>query len=509
MNDDEKMATPLNDFLSAPVPNWEQVIEQSHSLDPEDWTGIKDLGHKMIEDMVSYLEHIDTEPVWRKPPDELKDYLRNTWETEGKDVEQLYEDYKKYILPYPKGNIHPRFWSWVQGTGSITAALADFLASVLNSNLAIGDHAAMYVEKQVIGWCADMFDMDKDETSGILLSGGSMANITGLLVARNAHDPKIRMEGIQGRSKKLVFYASSETHSCQQKAAEVMGLGSAGLHKIPINELYQMDCTALEARIQKDLASGQEPFAIVANVGTVNTGASDDLIEIEKICRKYNLWFHVDGAFGALAYLLPEYKKILEPMSRADSIAFDLHKWMYLPYEVGCLLVKDKTKHRNAFASQPSYLLSHERGLSSGPDPIGNYGMELSRGFKALKVWFCFQEHGRKKYEDLIRQNISQCQYLADRILKQQELELMAPVPMNIVCFRYRKEGLRTEELNQLNKEILMQVHELAIATPSSTVLQGNYVIRVAHVNHRTKIKDFDALIDAVLEIGRRLSNTN
>lgn len=488
-----------------PVKNWMELLDYEISLDPEDWGVSESKGHELITEMVAYLKSIGEKPVWTKPPPGLMDSIKENWNEAPKDLNQIYSLFRDFILPYPSGNIHPRFWSWVQGTGSITAAYADFLASVMNSNVTIGDHAAMYIDQQVIRWFNELMGFDLAQASGILLSGGSMANITGLLIARNSFDPSIRAEGIQNRVKPLVFYASDETHSCQQKAAEILGLGVKSLHRVSVNAEYEMDTDALIEAIESDIQDGKDPFCIVANVGTVNTGAIDPIKKISDICKKYKLWLHIDGAFGALVKLLPEYHDQVNDMALADSIAFDLHKWMYLPYEAGCLLVKDKTKHRNAFAQQPNYLIMHDRGLSSGPEPIGNFGMELSRGFKALKIWFCLQEHGRKKYTDLIRQNIAQCLYLADKIKLHSALELMAPVSMNIVCFRYVREGLNLTQLNTINKEILMQLHERAIATPSYTILDGQYVIRVAHVNHRTKKTDFDALIAGVVEIGEGL----
>ena len=486
--------------------DWKKILQKEITLDPVDWEISEHLGKQMIQDMVSYLSHIKEDVPWIKPPVEIKDILKSEWQEGGRDLTDLYKEFQQAILPYRKGNIHPRHWSWVEGTGSLTASFADFLGSVMNSNLGIGDHAAMYVEQQVIDWCVKMLGM-RDTSGGILLSGGSMANITGLMVARNAIDPSIRLHGVQAWPKRLLIYTSVEGHSCHQKATEAMGLGASSLRLVPVNEFYEVDINAMQKMIEEDLAEGHQPFCIIGNVGTVNTGAIDDLKGIERLCVHYNLWFHIDGAFGALTYLLPEFQEILEPMTRADSVAFDLHKWMYLPYEVGCVLIKDKNKHRDAFALQPSYLLSHERGLSAGPEPIGNFGMELSRGFKALKVWFCFQEHGRKKYEDLIRQNMAHCLYLADKINQNVQLELMAPVLMNIVCFRFNPPSSNPSELNALNKEILMQLHEKGIATPSYTVLNGNYVIRVAHVNHRSTMRDFDILLDGVLNIGTSLLN--
>lgn len=248
------------------------------------------------------------------------------------------------------------------------------------------------------------------------------------------------------------------------------------------------------------------PFCIVGNVGTVNTGAIDPLDELLAVARENGLWWHLDGAFGALAYLVDAYKPQLRAMCQADSVAFDLHKWMYMPYEIGCVLIRDKALHRAAFGLQPSYLLSHERGLAAGPDPITNYGLELSRGFKALKAWMSLKEHGIEKYARLIRQNIAQCFYLGQLIENEPLLELLTPVTLNVVCFRYRPEQhMPDEALNALNKEILMQLHERGIAAPSYTLLQGRYAIRVANVNHRSQKADFEALTAAVVDIGQAL----
>jgi glutamate/tyrosine decarboxylase-like PLP-dependent enzyme len=244
----------------------------------------------------------------------------------------------------------------------------------------------------------------------------------------------------------------------------------------------------------------------VGNVGTVNTGAIDPLDELLAVARENGLWWHLDGAFGALAYLVDAYKPQLRAMCQADSVAFDLHKWMYMPYEIGCVLIRDKALHRAAFGLQPSYLLSHERGLAAGPDPITNYGLELSRGFKALKAWMSLKEHGIEKYARLIRQNIAQCFYLGQLIENEPLLELLTPVTLNVVCFRYRPEQhMPDEALNALNKEILMQLHERGIAAPSYTLLQGRYAIRVANVNHRSQKADFEALTAAVVDIGQAL----
>ncbi len=482
--------------------NFQKILEQEQTLDPQNWDEMKNLAHQMVDDMFAYLQNIHNEPVWRKPTPSSKESLDKPLPQKGEDISQIYEEFKKNILPFNKGNVHPRFWSWVQGTGTPFSMMAEMLAAGMNPNAAIGEHSAMYVENQVIGWCKQMLNYPK-AASGLLLSGGSMANITALLIARNSfQDATVRQKGLKAMPLQMVMYASTETHSCIQKAAEVCGLGSEAVHKVRVNADFQMDMGHLKELISEDRQHGFAPFCIVGNAGTVNTGAIDPLDEIREVCQAENLWFHIDGAFGALAKLVPEYQVALRAIENADSVAFDLHKWIYMPYEVGCLLVKNKDLHRQSFALQPSYLLSHERGLAAGPDPITNYGMELSRGFKSLKVWMSFKEHGIEKFAQLIRQNIAQAFYLGNLITQEPLLELLAPVTMNIVCFRFNPQNSTEEKLNQINKEILMTLHEQGLSAPSYTVLHGKYAIRMANVNHRSQKSDFEALVRDTVRIG-------
>jgi len=479
------------------------IVEKS--LDPQDWDEMRALGHQMVDDMMDYLQTISQQPSWKPMPLEVKEFFEERLPESGQPIAEIYRDFQHYILPYNKGNVHPRFWAWVQGTGTPLGALADFLASSLNPNVTIGEHAPMYVDRQVVNWCKQLMGFPENAT-GILVSGASMANITALIAARNHFDKRnIRKHGLQSIEGKLLMYCSSETHSCVQKAAEAIGLGSDGVRKVSVDADYRMNVDELEAQIKSDLAAGNLPFCVVANAGTVNTGSIDPMARIAAICKEYSLWFHVDGAFGALAKLLPEYETELAPLAEADSLAFDLHKWMYINYEVACCLIRDASAHREAFAIVPNYLMSHDRGLASGLEPVNNYGMELSRGFKALKVWMSIKEHGINTYRDLIRQNISQCQYLAELIQDSTHLELKAPVLMNIVCFRFTVSDLDTGKLNNLNKEILMHLHEQGIASPSNAVLNGEYVIRVANTNHRSTRADFEALVQACEEIGSKI----
>ncbi len=478
---------------------------EEESLDPQDWDALRALGHRMVDDMLTYLQTVRERPVWQPIPDRVKDHLKQPLPIEPQSAEQAYADFVANVLPYPKGNIHPRFWGWVEGTGTPFGMLAEMLAAGMNPNLAGGDHVANYVERQVLDWCKAMLGYPPD-ASGILVSGGSMANLVGLTVARNTCAGfDIRGEGLQASSRRLIFYGSSEMHSSLQKAVELLGLGSEALRKIPVSADYQIDLRALEKAIADDRAAGRQPIGVIGNAGTVNTGAIDDLDALADICRREQLWLHVDGAFGALAAVSPELRPLLKGMDRADSIACDLHKWMYMPYEVGCALVRSEEAHRRTFSLTPDYLANLERGAASGPRWFNEYGVQLSRGFRALKVWLSIKEQGIAKYGRLIKQNVDQAHYLAELIDRTPELERLAPAPLNIVCFRYKAGGLDETALNGLNKEVLMHLHEQGIAVPTYTVLNGKFAIRVAHTNHRTRREDFDVLVREVVRLGKEL----
>jgi glutamate/tyrosine decarboxylase-like PLP-dependent enzyme len=363
----------------------------------------------------------------------------------------------------------------------------------------------MYVELQVIEWCKQMMNFPS-EASGILLSGASMANITALTIARDHQlNLAVRQKGLRHVAPKMVLYCSEETHSCVQKAVELIGLGTESVRKISTDSAYKIKPDMLIAAIEKDISEGFTPFCIVGNAGTVNTGAIDPLEELTAISKKYKLWLHIDGAFGALAKMVPEYEAQLKYIEQADSLAFDLHKWMYMPYEIACVLVRNKEAHRNSFSITPSYLEPETRGLAGGPEPFNNYGPELSRGFKSLKVWMSLKEHGLEKYKAMIRQNIAQAFYMGYLIQQEKQLELLTPVTLNIVCYRFRKETLSNDELNRLNKEILIRLQEEGIASPSSTILKGAYAIRVAIVNQRSRQSDFELLVKETLRIGNEL----
>lgn len=480
------------------------------SLDPDDWPRLKELAHRMVDETMAYLESASERPTWQPIPDAVKQALTAGVPRQGQDAEEVYEEFREHVLPYPYGNIHPRFWGWVCGTGTPVGVLAEMLAAAMNSNAGGFEQSAVYVEEQVLSWFRELLGFP-ETASGILVTGGSMANLYGLAVARHARAGfDLRREGLQSGHAPLTVYASEQTHNSVQKSVELLGLGSEALRLVPTYDDYRVDLEALREMIHQDRRDGRRPICVVGNAGTVNTGALDDLEALARICRLEDMWLHVDGAFGALAALSPRLRPRVKGLELADSIAFDLHKWMYMPYDVGCVLVRRRDDHRGAFQLVPPYLQPLSGGLASGSLMYADYGIELSRSFRALKVWMSIKTHGLERYVRLIEQNVDQARYLAERVERHPHLELLAPVPLNVVCYRYRLSGAPGDEdleerTNELNRRILVALHESGIAVPSLTTLGGRACLRLAITNHRTRRSDLDLLVDETARLGRTL----
>jgi aromatic-L-amino-acid decarboxylase len=473
--------------------------EPDVTLDPADWDDVRALGHRMLDDMVDYLEHVRDRPVWRPIPDDVRGHAREKLPHGAGGLEAAYDEFSKYIAPYATGNVHPGFMGWVHGGGTVVGMLAEMLAGGLNANLGGRDHMPVEIERQITEWMRELFGFPAG-ASGLFVTGTSMANFIALLVARTAAlGEDVRQTGLCGKESRLRAYTSVSAHGCIAQAMDMSGLGRSALRHISTDERYRIDIAALRSSITADRAAGLTPFMVVGTAGTVDTGAIDDLEALASLCREEGLWFHVDGAYGALAIMSPELAPRIAGIERADSIAFDFHKWAQVPYDAGFVLVRDGEAHRRTFASPAAYLRRETRGLAAGTPWPCDYGPDLSRGFRALKTWFTLKTYGTDRLGAVMAHTCALAKYLEARVAAEPQLELAAPVQLNIVCFRFR-----AGESDRINAAIVADLHESGIAAPSTTVIEGRVTIRAAFVNHRTQRRDVDALIRATLEFGGR-----
>ena len=473
--------------------------EARETLDPQNWDELRAAGHRMLDDMIDYIATVRERPVWQPIPDAVRAQFREDLPRKPSDLADVYRSFTDFVVPYATGNVHPGFMGWVHGGGSAVGTLAEMLAAGLNANLGGRDHMPIEVERQIVEWTRQMFGFPEG-ASGIFVTGTSMANLMAVLVARTAALGKqSRRCGVGEAGASLTAYTSKAAHGCIAKAMDISGLGSDALRCIDVDDGHRIDIDALRARIAGDRAIGLDPFLVVASAGTVDIGAIDDLNAIAELCREEELWFHVDGAFGALAVLSPELAPLLAGIESADSIALDFHKWGQVPYDAGFLMVRDGERHRDAFAAPAAYLRRETRGLAAGSSWPCDLGPDLSRGFRALKTWFTLKTYGTEKLGAVITRCCALARYLEARIRAEPRLELLAPVQLNIVCFRYR-----ADDADMVNGEIVVNLQESGIAAPSTTVLDGRLAIRAAIVNHRTDVVDIERLVAAVLQFGAR-----
>jgi glutamate/tyrosine decarboxylase-like PLP-dependent enzyme len=470
---------------------------QPRSLDPADWQSIRLQGHRMLDDMLDYLEHIRARPVWQPIPEGVRAGLDAALPTAATELAAVHADFMRDVLPFATGNAHPGFMGWVHGGGNVAGMLAEMLAAGLNANLGGRDHAPIEVERQIVRWAAQLFGFPATAT-GLFVTGTSMANMLGVLVARaDAFGLGVRRRGVAAYKKRLTAYGSSAAHGCIAQAMDLCGIGSEALRLIPTDDHHRIDPVALTVAIAADRAAGLTPFLVVGTAGTVDIGAIDDLAGLADIAQREALWFHVDGAFGALAILAPDLAPRLAGIERADSIALDFHKWAQVPYDAGFILVRDGALHRSAFATQAAYLRRETRGLAAGSPWPCDFGPDLSRGFRALKTWFTLRVYGTEALGAVIAHTCALARHLERRILATPQLELLAPVQLNIVCF-----GYRGDDPDALNARIVADLQESGIAAPSTTMIGNRLAIRAAIVNHRTEQRDVDALLDAVMAFG-------
>ncbi len=451
----------------------------------------------MLDDMFDYLQDIRSRPVWQPIPDAARGEFHQPLPQQPSDLSSAHDTFMRAILPYAVGNAHPGFMGWVHGGGTPVGMLAEMLAAGLNANVGGRDQIPVEVERQVLRWVCELFGFPAT-ASGLFVTGTSMATLIAVAVARHATlGPEVRTQGIAASGKRLTAYTSMGAHGCIAKMMDIAGLGTDALRMIPVDAHYQMDIAALQQAIAADRALGYTPFFIAGTAGTVNTGAIDPLAALADVAQQQGLWFHVDGAYGALAMLSPELAPRLAGLERADSVAFDFHKWGQVPYDAGFVLIRDRQQHFDTFASPAAYLRRDTHGLAGGSPWPCDFGPDLSRGFRALKAWFTLQVYGTEKLGRVIAHTCELARYLEQRILATPELELLAPVSLNIVCFRFR-----CDDADPVNAAIIVALQESGIAAPSATTLDGRLAIRAAIVNHRTNKGDIDALIQATLTLG-------
>ncbi len=471
------------------------------TLDPEDWEEFRVQAHRMLDDIVDYIQNIRQRPVWQPIPEIVRNRFQAAIPAGPSSLAEVHREFMDSILPFAAGNVHPGFMGWVNGGGTPAGMLAEMLAAGLNVNAGGRNQIPIEVERQIALWMRAIFGFP-ESAAGLFVTGTSMANFIAIVVARDvALGFEARNQGVSAGSKRLTAYGSTGLHGCVSKAMDLCGLGSDALRRIPVDKHRRIDLAALEDALGKDREAGCQPFLIVGTAGTVDAGAIDDLNGLADLANREKVWFHIDGAYGALAMLAADLAPKLQGIERADSLAFDFHKWGQVPYDAGFVMVRDGALQRKAFAASNDYLRRETRGLAGGSPWPCDFGPDLSRGFRALKTWFTLKVHGAAAMGAAISRTCALAQYLEKRITNTPELELLAPVELNIVCFRYR-----ANDSDRVNAEIVVKLQEAGRVAPSTTIIDGQLAIRAAIVNHRTAEDDIDSLLDQTLTYGRMLT---
>ena len=450
----------------------------------------------------------------------IKRELDTSVPLEGEPLDTLIDACRR-IIDGSRHNGHPRFFGYVASPATPPGAIADLLASALNPSVTSwrSAPAATQLERTVVRWLGSLIDYD-DQAHGLLTSGGSMANLTALLIAHRAKaGGQVSRAGVQSANAPMTIYASDQVHLSLVKAADILGLGQENFRLVPSDENFCLNIAALRAAIQDDLRAGMKPFCVVGSAGTAGTGAIDPLRELAQLAREFNLWFHIDGAYGAPAAMIEAQRTKFDGLPLADSISLDPHKWLYTPVDCGCLLFHDAALARKAFVTEADYIKVHEVDEDES-FAFWDYGIELSRRFRALKVWLTLKYYGARRIAEAIADDIGMANYLAERVRAAEDLELVAPVQLSIVCFRYIPSPLRALmatprdaneqaqlelEVNRLNERIMHRVQRGGQAYLSNAVLRGKFALRACIINFRTTRADIDKTLETVREAGRQI----
>ncbi|GHO91030.1 amino acid decarboxylase [Reticulibacter mediterranei] len=485
-------------------------IDLTFSDDPERF---RRLGYLAVDLATDYLSHIRKQPVFHPmTPPERQELLEEKLTEEGIAPEELLADIRDHIFTHPMGNGHPRFFGWVNSPPASLGILADLLAATLNPSCAGGDHAAIYLEHCVVRWLMELLDFPSEHSTGLLVSGGSMASLTCLTAARYWVAKKegwnIRKQGLNPQHPQLMLYTSQEGHSCIHKTVELLGLGSDAIHIVPTDNDFRINIQALREAIRADREAGRRPFCIVASAGTVNTGAIDPLNTLADICAEEDLWLHVDGAYGAVGKLDPAAAPLFAGLKRVHSLAIDPHKWLSVPVECGCALVYNKQLLRETFSLVPAYLQVEEGKGFAGLPWFSEYGFQQTRGFRALKLWIVLQSMGRQGLAQRISRHNTLAQHLASLIDTEPDFERVAPVSLSIVCFRYVPSQLHGNEpaIEQLNRAIVPAIQASGEAFLTGTELRDQFALRACILHDATTEADIAALIEIIRRIGETIT---
>jgi glutamate/tyrosine decarboxylase-like PLP-dependent enzyme len=479
------------------------------ALDVEEF---RRLGYRAVDLAAAHLVQAQTGSVFTPMPTVARENLLGVPFPEvGSTPEAVLDDFESEILPYPMGNGHPRFFGWVNSPPSPIAVVADLLAAAMNPSCAGGNHAAIYLEHAVIRWLMELVGFPVDGSKGLLVSGGSMASLTCLAAARQwasaADGWDARADGMGGYGARLVLYVSSEGHTCIRKAAELLGLGASAMRTIPTGPDFRFDVAALREAIRHDRATGHRPLCVVASAGTVNTGAIDPFFALADLCQSEGLWLHVDGAYGAVGVMDPTVADRFAGLERADSLALDPHKWLNVPVECGCALVRRGSILRDTFSLVPPYLRTEDGKGFGGLPWFSEYGFQQSRGFRVLKLWMTLRQVGRAGIAVHVSRHNALARLLALLIDDSVDLERLAPVELSIVCFRYVPDGWSRDDgrLDDLNKRLMEAIQAGGEAFVSGTVLGGSFSLRACIIHYATTEQDLEALVEIVRKTGRHI----
>jgi aromatic-L-amino-acid/L-tryptophan decarboxylase len=469
------------------------------------------LGYQAVDIAARHLAELPDRPVFQRMDESQRRAIMNMPMPQVPlSGDEILGTVAEHIVPHPMGNGHPRFFGWVNSPPAMMAVITEIIAAAMNPSCAGGDHAAIYLEKCVIRWLMQLIGFPIEGSTGLLVSGTSAATLTALAAARHRALRElgidVRKQGVCGSQARLRLYASTQVHGCAQKAVELLGLGSECIRWIGVDPDFRVSLHGLRQAIQEDRQQGLSPFCIVASAGSVHTGAIDPLDELASIASEFGLWLHVDGAYGAAGILDPDSEALFAGIGRADSVALDPHKWLSVPVECGCVLVRDQQLLRDAFSLVPSYIRT-EPGKGIGNLPwFSEYGFQQTRGFRALKLWVTLAHAGALGLKQQIVRQIALARYLEHRIEAMPDLELRSKGKLSIVCFRYLPPALAGEEeaVDALNKEIMERVQSDGIAFLTNTTLAGRFVLRACILHYGTTELDIDAMLSAVQDAARR-----